>query len=195
METAGGDRPGRRLPRAERRDQILAAATGVFARDGFTATGMGDVATAAGISRAILYRHFDTKADLYRAVLARARHHLQDAVGEPPYTERIVDDLLRGAAADPAAFTVLFHQSGREPEFRADADRFTADMVAMAHDHLSAVIPDPAWARWAAQLAPATTIAAVAAWLDAGRPDPEHAAARIRRAIEGIHVAANADRR
>jgi len=185
--------PSHRLPRAERREQILAAATRAFARSGFAATGLDDVADAARISRAILYRHFDSKTDLYRAVIDRSRQHLNDTVGAPPYSERIIDDLLAAAAEDPAGFRLLFHHAGREPEFRAEIDRFGADMVAMAHDHLATVIPDPAWARWAAHLAPVTTIAAITAWLDTGQPDPEVAAARINRVLRGISDAASAD--
>ena len=94
----------RRLPRQARRQQILGAATGAFAAAGFEATGLDDVASSAGISRAILYRHFDSKAELYRAVLDQARGRLQEAVGEPPYAERIIDDLVTAAAADPEGF-------------------------------------------------------------------------------------------
>lgn len=189
---AGGDVdvPGRRLPRAERRAQILAAATGVFAHMGYVVTGLDDVAAAAGISRAILYRHFESKTDLYRAVLARARQHLQDAVGDPPYSEQIVDDLITAAVEDPAGFRLLFHQAGREPQFRADVDRFNADMATAAHHELSPLIADPAWAQWAAHLAPTATIAAITAWLDAGQPQPEIAAARIRHVLRGISEAA-----
>src|ERR687892_920956 len=71
---------GRRLPRAERRDQILAAATRAFARAGFAATSLDDIAAEAGISRVILYRHFESKTDLYRAVLDRVRARLTAAV-------------------------------------------------------------------------------------------------------------------
>ncbi len=181
-----------KLPRAQRREQILAAATEAFAHAGFAATGLEDVAEAAGISRAILYRHFDSKAQLYRAVLDRARDHLRHAVGEPDYTEQIIDDLLVAAAGDPSGFRLLFHQAAREPEFRADTDRFNAEMTKTAHDQLAADIPDPAWARWEAQLAPAATIAAITAWLDAGQPDPDTAAARIREVITGIATAAGA---
>ena len=61
--------PGRRLPRAQRREQILTAATEAFARSGFAATSLEDIAAEADITRVILYRHFDSKADLYRMVL------------------------------------------------------------------------------------------------------------------------------
>lgn len=182
--------PGRRLPRAERREQIVAAATQVFARAGFAATVLDEVAAAAGISRAILYRHFDSKTDLYRAVLDRARQHLNDAVGQAPYSDRIIDDLVAAAAGDPAGFRLLFHYAGREPEFRSDTDLFGAEMVSMAYDHLAAAIPDPGWARWAAHLAPTATIAAISAWLDAGQPEPATAAARIHHVIGSINDAA-----
>jgi AcrR family transcriptional regulator len=190
MKDSDVDMPGRRLPRAERREQIVAAATQVFARAGFAATGLDEVAAAAGISRAILYRHFESKTDLYRAVLDRARQLLSEAVGQPPYSEQIIDDLVAAAAGDPAGFRLLFHHARREPEFRADTDLFGAEMVAMTYDHLAAAIPDPGWARWAAHLAPTTTIAAITAWLDAGQPEPATAAARIRRVIRSISNAA-----
>ncbi len=60
-------------------------------------------------------------------------------------------------------------------------------MTTLAHKFLAAQIPDPAWA---ARLVPAVAIAAVTAWLDAGRPDPERAADRIRDAIYGVIAAA-----
>ncbi|MEJ7757797.1 MAG: TetR/AcrR family transcriptional regulator [Nocardioidaceae bacterium] len=190
MASSDVDLPGRRLPRAERREQILFSATQAFARTGFAATGLDEVAAAAGISRAILYRHFDSKTDLYRAVLDRARQYLGDAVGKPPYSEQIIDDLVAAAARDPAGFRLLFHHAGREPQFRADTDLFGAEMVASAYDHLADAIPDPGWAQWAAHLAPTATIAAITAWLDAGQPDAATAAARIRRVIRGINDAA-----
>ena len=52
--------PVRRLRRAERREQILAAATRAFARADFTATSLDHIAAEAGITRVILYRHFDS---------------------------------------------------------------------------------------------------------------------------------------
>jgi AcrR family transcriptional regulator len=68
--------PGRRLRRAERREQILAAATEAFAAAGFAATSLDDVAAQAGVSRAILYRHFDSKNGL---VPGRAQPGLRPA--------------------------------------------------------------------------------------------------------------------
>jgi AcrR family transcriptional regulator len=182
--------PTRRLPRGQRRQQIIAAATRTFARAGFAATSLDDIAADAGVSRAILYRHFESKTDLYRAVLDSACHRLITATGADEFTQESIDDLLRAAAADPAGFRLLFHHAAREPEFRQAMDQFRIDMTTVAHKHLATTIPDPAWAAWAAQLVPTVAIAAVTAWLDAGQPDPDRAADRIREAVNGAIVAA-----
>ncbi len=179
-----------RLRRRERRDQILAAATRAFARAGFGATSLDDVAREAGITRAILYRHFESKADLYRAVLARADRRLVEATGAPRFTDASIDGLLAAAAEDPDGFRLLFHHAAREPEFRAEMEQFRAGATDVALSQLARVIPDRAWARWAAQLVFAVAIEGVAAWLDAGQPDPERAAERIRQAIGGVIRAA-----
>ena len=68
-----GTDPGRgttRLPREERRAQIIETAAGAFLQAGFDGTSMEDVAQNAGISRMLLYRNFDNKRHLYRAVLS-----------------------------------------------------------------------------------------------------------------------------
>jgi AcrR family transcriptional regulator len=181
---------GRRLRRAERREQLLAAATRAFAGAGFAATSLDDIAEAAGISRVLLYRHFESKADLYRAVLDRAIARLTGAVGTRDYTYASIDALLAAAAEDPDGFRLLFHHAAREPEFRQQMDRFRKGMIATARRELAKVIGDRAWAQWAAQLAPVVAIEAVMAWLDADRPDPDQAADRIRQALAGVISAA-----
>jgi AcrR family transcriptional regulator len=161
----GAGQPVRRLHRAERREQILAAATRAFARAGFAATSLDDVAAEAGITRVILYRHFESKADLYRAVLDRACTRLAEAVGTGDYGDEAIPTLVRAAAADPGAFRLLFRHAAREPEFRDLADSLTA-----------------------------ASAEAVIAWLDAGQPDPGQAADRIGRAVHGaIQAAGPAD--
>jgi len=182
--------PVRRLRRAERCEQLLAAATQAFARAGFAATSLDDIAAAAGISRVLLYRHFDSKTDLYRAVLDRAVARLAAAVGNRDFTDASIDALLGAAAEDPDGFRLLFHHAAREPEFRQQMDRFHKGMVVVAHRQLTKVIPDRTWAQWAAQLAPVVAIEAVMAWLDAGQPDPDQAADRIRQALTGVIQAA-----
>jgi AcrR family transcriptional regulator len=178
------------MPRAERHHQILAAATRAFARSGFAATGLDDVAAEAGISRVILYRHFDSKTDMYRAVLDHACSRLAVAVGEDEFTPTSLDALLGAAAEDPYGFRLLFHHAAREPEFRAEVDRLRAGSVDIARRYFAEVIPDRAWAIWASQLAPTVAVDAVIAWLDAGQPDRDRAAERILHVLAAITDAA-----
>ena len=182
--------PVRRLRRKERREQVLAAATRAFARSGFAATSLDDIAAEAGVSRVILYRHFESKTELYRAVLERARARLAAGVGTGAYTTAAVDALLRIAAEDPDGFRLLFQHAAREPEFRGWADQFRAAAVDVAYRQIAEMVPDPAWAGWASHLAPTIAIDAVIGWLDAGQPDPDSAAGRILRVLGAIVDAA-----
>lgn len=59
-----------RLPSDERRDHILAAALRVFAERGFHGATTRELARAAGVSEALMFRHFPTKEDLYVALQA-----------------------------------------------------------------------------------------------------------------------------
>jgi AcrR family transcriptional regulator len=195
---ADSQEPARRLPRAQRREQILTAATEAFARSGFAATGLDDIATEAGITRVVLYRHFDSKTDLYQAVLdrmcARLEAHVEEPVGG--FTDASIDGLLEAAVESPAGFRLLFQHALREPEFSERIEKFRADITAAAFLQISALVPDEALARWAAQLAPVVAIEAITAWLDAGQPQPAQAAGRVRQAVMGVIGAAvtfNAD--
>jgi AcrR family transcriptional regulator len=179
-----------RLRRKERRGQILAAATRAFARNGFAATSLDDIATEARVSRVILYRHFESKTDLYRAVLERARSRLAAEVGTSNFTTHSIDHLLRAAAEDPDGFRLLFRHAAREPEFRDEVDRLRSDSTQVAYQYLSRDIPHGGWARWASQLTATAAIEAVIAWLDAGQPDPEIAARRIQHVLGAIADAA-----
>ena len=53
------------------RDEILKAATKLFASRGFHETSMSEVARAAHVSKALIFWHFKTKEDLFFAVLNR----------------------------------------------------------------------------------------------------------------------------
>jgi TetR/AcrR family transcriptional regulator len=59
----------RRLSSEDRRRQLLRHAVDLFARHGFSGTRTKDIAAACGVSEGILFRHFSTKEDLYRAIL------------------------------------------------------------------------------------------------------------------------------
>lgn len=58
-----------RMPRQQRRAQLLDLATGVFTEKGFHATSMDDIAAAAGVTKPVLYQHFESKETLYLEVM------------------------------------------------------------------------------------------------------------------------------
>ena len=62
-----------RLPAEDRRRQLLEAALNLFAVKGFEGTTTKEIAAAAGVTEAIIFRHFPTKQALYDAVLGY--HH------------------------------------------------------------------------------------------------------------------------
>jgi AcrR family transcriptional regulator len=72
-----------RRPAAERRLQILAAARGLFAERGFHATTTRDLATAADINDALLYRYFPDKQAILTALIDEAVAVFQ-ALPKPP---------------------------------------------------------------------------------------------------------------
>ena len=183
----------RRMPRAERREQLLDAATRAFARRGFTATGLDDIAAEAGVTHVIVYRHFASKADLYRAVLERAGTRLAETVGTDAFDEHSIAVLLRAAAADSEGFRLLFRHAAREPEFRDVVDTIRSASIEITHRHLTDRIPDGPWRHWAARLVPVVALEAVIAWLDAGQPDPDRAAEHLGRAVDAVIDAALGD--
>ena len=104
----------RRLTRDERkaetRERLLAAAGRVFARRGYQAAAVDEVADEAGFSTGALYSNFDGKEDLFLAVLERQIStqvaELSDAIAERP----TIDERARGGAELWMAFLE------REPE-------------------------------------------------------------------------------
>lgn len=61
------------------RERILEAARVVFARDGYVAMRMGDVAVEAGLSMGSLYRYFKNKEDLFAHLIADVHETLYQA--------------------------------------------------------------------------------------------------------------------
>lgn len=58
-----------RVTGAERREQIVHAAVGLFSRKGFRGTTTREIAEGVGISEAALFKYFDTKEALYTAII------------------------------------------------------------------------------------------------------------------------------
>jgi AcrR family transcriptional regulator len=66
---AGAAANGARMAGGERRLQILRLAVRLFSQRGFRGTTTKEIALAAGVSEAMVFRHFATKEELYSAIL------------------------------------------------------------------------------------------------------------------------------
>lgn len=68
-QARGGTQRSARLPRDERRAQLLAAAQEVFVANGYHGAAMDEIAETAHVSKPVLYQHFPSKRELYLALL------------------------------------------------------------------------------------------------------------------------------
>ena len=133
----------RRLTRAERKEdtraRLLASAARVFARRGFHAASVEEVAEDAGFSKGAVYSNFASKEDLFLAMVeARFRDRLtaiRAAVAEPgapgEQARRSADSFIRTLAADPEwppVFMEFWAYAQRDPSVRR---RFAAQVGSM----------------------------------------------------------------
>ena len=89
MKQSGGSR--RRGGREQTTAAILDAAEKLFAERGFTAVTVRDIAAEAGVSHALVHRYLGSKADVYRAMLARNEDAIVGAASDQ-------DELLTAAS-------------------------------------------------------------------------------------------------
>jgi len=108
-----------RLPRDQRRVQLLDAASEVFSSKGYHAAAMDDIADAAGVSKPVLYQHFPSKLDLYLALLDQSCDRLVDVVGEALAS---TDDNADRVIATVAAFYEFISSTGGEFRFVFESD-------------------------------------------------------------------------
>jgi AcrR family transcriptional regulator len=131
-----------RLPAAARRRQLLDSALEVFAARGFHGASMNDVAEAAGVTKPVLYQHFDSKRQLFIELLEDVGSRLGQLIAQATMSvEGPREKVELGFAAyfrwidtNRAAFSLLFGGGVRlDPEF-ADAvhqvESFLAEAIA-----------------------------------------------------------------
>ena len=128
-----------RLPRDERRAQLLSSALEVFTAAGYHSAAMDEIADRAGVSKPVLYQHFPSKLDLYLAVLDTHIDSLvfaiQRAIASTPDNAKRVQATI-GAyfdfiEAEGEAFRLLFESDMNvEPAVRERLNRMTYDCAA-----------------------------------------------------------------
>jgi AcrR family transcriptional regulator len=173
-----GPAPRQLLDRAARRETIIRGAAAAFAEKGYAATSMEDVASAAGITKLIVYRHFSSKEELYEAVLERVSDRAREVfiagiqAGRPG--SGAVRALLTVARDDPAGFVLLWRHAIREPQFAEHAASIRQRGVDAAEALLASVgMSGDAGSprRWAAETIVSYLVDAVLHWLEIGDED------------------------
>lgn len=166
-----------RLPRAERRAQLVRCAATVFVRGGFEGASMDDVAHEAGVTRLIVYRIFESKHDLYRAVLEAVLEDTAASFEVPPspvdaddLRQTIVGVLLGVARRHPDGFRLLWRHAAHEPAFRDVAAIAKVAATEYALDLLRPAMADERLRLWAAESLVAHLHESICLWLDDGDP-------------------------
>jgi AcrR family transcriptional regulator len=186
-----GDAPRQLLRRDERRAQILATAASAFSREGFAATSVEDVAAEAGITKLIVYRHFDSKAELYAAILQQVTDRLVEEWGRNTNDEHAngaaVRTLLTVARELPDGFRLLFVHASREQEFAVYAERIRRLQLAVADHLLGDLLREKAFREWVIRMTIDHLVAAVLEWIEVG--DPADDGWWVDKASDGLRAA------
>ncbi len=131
-----------RLPAAERRQQLIETALTMFSERGLHGTSMDDIADAAGVTKPVLYQHFDSKRALFLELLDDVGRHLlraitqatADAASPREQVETGLTAYFQFVADHHASFVLLFGDgSRRDEEFAAavaHVEETIADFVA-----------------------------------------------------------------
>jgi AcrR family transcriptional regulator len=129
---------GPRLAGAERSQAIVKAALGLFARDGFRGTTTRRIARAAGVSEALVFKHFPHKDSLYRAILeskirdAERALPLDDSLtvlDDEAFFLRIATDIMRRVDADDAFCRLMLRSAMEGHDLARKFHRARADRV------------------------------------------------------------------
>ena len=92
------------MPADIRREQILQTAVDLFSQRGFKGTTTKEIAKSAGVSEAIIFRHFASKDELYAAILHSKS--CQDGLHKYPWEG---NEELRRAIRERDDFGVFYH--------------------------------------------------------------------------------------
>lgn len=136
------------MPAPARREAILAAAERAFSEGSFHETSLDEVAELAGVSKALIYEHFPSKRELYRALLNGRSDELLDRVsaavaagdGREERLRAGIEAFVDFVAEHPGASRLLFHNPG-DPDVIGELDRLREEAATMIATLMSDEIP------------------------------------------------------
>ena len=139
---------------------------------------MEDVATACGVTKLIVYRHFGSKEELYREILEQVFDHLgrelRSELALPTRSGLGPRTLLTVARDDPSAFTLLWRHAAREPQFAAYAAELRSVSAAVVRQLSALDTGDELLDAWRSEVLFGWLVEATLVWLeqgDAGRDE------------------------
>lgn len=125
-----------RLTASARREQILDVALEIFGGSGYHGASMNEIAEAAGVTKPVLYQHFDSKSELFSALLDEVGTRMRiaitkataDAEDGKAQTRLGFLAYFRWVATDHDGFRLLFGGAARhDAEFTEQVRRITSD--------------------------------------------------------------------
>jgi AcrR family transcriptional regulator len=140
-----------RLSKADRMEQALVAAHGLFAERGYAAVTMDEVAAAVGVTKPLLYNYFGNKERLYAACMERAGDALVKTILETVGDTSSPTDALNAGLraffafldADRAAWAVLFDETlPRSGEVSERVAEYRGRLTELVSEALLAQLPD-----------------------------------------------------
>lgn len=152
MKTTAQASPPKRRKREETRERLLKSALGVFARNGYDRATVDEIVRDAGYSKGAFYVHFNTKEDLFWAMLEDRATSMQEAfllVLQPQVSLKdnihrlltAIFDIEKQDPEWPATFMEFLAHAGRNAVVRERLHRifeswhgFIADMLSVSRE-------------------------------------------------------------
>lgn len=125
---------------------LMDVAISTFSKKGYHATTMEEIAIAAGVTKPVIYQHFNSKRDLYAAILIRVKSDLETALQTSNTTfntkrerfESGFEAYFKFVYEHRPAFELMFSSRPRkDPEFREivdSIDEHVASSISMEID-------------------------------------------------------------
>lgn len=123
----------------EKRRLLLDAAVRVFARKGYHASRVGDIAEEAGVAYGLLYHYFGSKEEVLRTVFRETWRALIETIesveqaGDTPREQlrKVAEILLRSWRRDPDLVRVLVLEVARSQHLRSEMDEIVESFAAI----------------------------------------------------------------
>lgn len=140
------------MPGDQRREQILRTAVDLFSQHGFSGTTTKEIAKAAGVSEAMVFRHFSKKSEIYDAIIENKACH--DGIRFPWEENTVLHEAIKNKddyavfynlafnaltkqQSDESFMRLLFYSALEEHEL---AERFFRDFVARLYEFIGGYI-------------------------------------------------------